>query len=169
MMRFAALLCLLALPLQAQEGDPITGFSDKDPVMNAAIATAQKTLPLFLCASVDDEGYGPPGGFLKVRYPATDADFTHEIIWVGPFAAWNGEDFAGFLANQPHAMGSLNRGDQIDFTYDMIVDWSWHADDRKTFGDFTTRVILKKNNDANSLAQLAGLSNPAYNPSWSCE
>jgi len=134
MTRVAAFLCLIAFPAFAEEGDPVTEFSDNDVVMNKAIANAQATLPLFLCESVDAEGYGPQGGYLKVRIPTINATFSHENIWVGPFAAW-----------------------------------SWYAEGRKAYGDYTTRVILRQLGDTDSLAQLAELSNPAHGLRWSCE
>ncbi|MEJ6401465.1 DUF2314 domain-containing protein [Yoonia sp. 2307UL14-13] len=153
-------------PVLAQDGDPVTGFDSSDPVMNVAIAQAQFSLPLFLCEKVDDEGYGPGDGYLKVRVPVQNAEVTHEVIWVGPFAAWDGENFAGFLANQPNAMPGLNAGDQLDFTYDMIVDWSWTGPDGLNYGHYTTRVIYEQLGDQ---AFLQTLANPPYDADWTCD
>ncbi|MEY1556032.1 DUF2314 domain-containing protein [Yoonia sp. R2331] len=149
-------------------GDPVTPFGSDDPTMNAAIAAAQKSLPLFLCQAVDDEGYGPGGGLLKVKIPVDHPEMTHEIIWVNPFAAWDGAEFAGLLANQPHALPGLNLGDQIGFDYDMIVDWAWYHPSGAQYGNYTTRVILEQQGDAASLDQLNDLAKPPFEADWTC-
>ena len=162
---FLVLLSVAGLA-SADEADPITPFAAGNATMNAAIADAQRSLPLFLCESVDDEGYGPDRGFLKVRVPVKSTEMTHAVIWVGPFAAWDGQNFAGLLANQPHAMPGLNRGDQLDFTYEMIVDWSWGHPSGNNYGDYTTRVIYAQEGDDTALAALA---QPPFEKSWTCE
>ncbi|WP_168769030.1 DUF2314 domain-containing protein [Yoonia maricola] len=156
----------LAAPLTAQEGDPTVGVEATDQTMNNAIAAAQQSLPLFLCTATNAEGYGPEGGFLKVQVPVKSREIEHEIIWVGPFAAWDGENFAGILANQPNNMPGFNRGDQFDFTYDMIVDWSWRYPTGANYGDYTTRVLLSWAGDE---AALAKYTTPPFAQEWSCE
>ncbi|WP_341365443.1 DUF2314 domain-containing protein [Yoonia sp. BS5-3] len=167
MMRVLVMLSLaMATPAIAQSGDPTVGFTLDDRVMNAAIAEAQHSLPLFLCETVDDEGYGPEGGFVKVRVPVNPSRNEHEIIWVGPFAAWDSQNFAGFLANQPNAIDGMNRGDQLDFTYDMIVDWSWNDPKGNIYGHYTTRVIYEMQGQTDVLADFA---TPPFDATWSCE
>ena len=169
-MRIAALFLAFqvgaALPAAAQQGDPTVTFATGDQMMNTAIEQAQMSLPLFLCETVNEEGYGPDGGFLKVSVPVSGVEVQNEIIWVGPFAAWDNENFAGILANQPNAMPGFNRGDQFDFTYDMIVDWSWSHPTGTVYGHYTTRVIYTQQGQTD---QLAGFATPPFEKTWSCE
>lgn len=159
----------LAPPLAAQNGDPVETYAADDRKMNAAIRAARRSLPLFLCEATDAEGYGAPGGFLKVRVPVDHPEITHEVIWVGPFVAWTGHDFAGFLSNQPNAMPGYNAGDQFDFTYDMIVDWSWSRPAGQTFGGYTTRLILQHSARAEDLARLKRYATPPAPADWTCQ
>lgn len=167
----AALLtaALLSAPmiLGAQaEPDPVIPFADDDAEMNAAIAEAQRTLPLFLLNSVDEDGYGHVGGYLKVGFPVKNAEINVENIWVGPFAVSDGENFIGLLANEPVAMGGLHSGDQVSFDYDMIVDWSIANESGTTWGDYTTRVIVD-GLPAKQAAELAArFANPPVPASW---
>ncbi len=161
-----ALIISLASAAAAQTEDGLSKFSAGDATMNTAIVAAQESLPLFLCEGVDKEGYGPEDSFLKVRVPVESNEMTHEIIWIGPFAAWDGENFAGFLANQPVAMPGLNQGDQLDFTLDMIVDWSWYHPSGATYGHYTTRVIYAQEGLDDALAELG---DRPYLDSWSCD
>ena len=150
----------------AQSGDETIPFANDDAVMNAAIIDAQKSLPLFLCTAVDAEGYGPADSYLKVRVPVKDPRMTSEVIWVGPFAAWDGRNFAGILVNEPVAMPGFALGDQLDFTYDMIVDWAWYHPNGANYGDYTSRVIYAQLGDIDALATLA---DPPYPPKWTCD
>ena len=163
---FALCFAVLAQTGTAQDNGGTVAFATNDPVMGAAIQQARETLPLFLCASVDDEGYGPQGAFLKVAVPVNDPRMDDEVIWVGPFAAWDGKNFAGLLANQLVAMPGLNMGDQIDFTYDMIADWSWAHPSGAFYGDYTTRVIYRQQGD---LGALSALTDPPYDTRWNCK
>ena len=82
------LLCLSPLSALGQaEPDKVVPFDPNDADMNAAVAQAQKTLPLFLSNTVDDQGFGPDAGYLKVAFPVEDPVMNTENIWVGPFLA----------------------------------------------------------------------------------
>ncbi len=162
----AAGLALYATASPAQEGNQTIPFANDDMAMNAAITEAQQSLPLFLCTAVDAEGYGPVDGYLKVRVPVKDPRMTDEVIWVGPFAAWDGNNFAGILVNEPVAMPGFALGDQLDFTYAMIVDWAWYHPSGANYGDYTTRVIYEQLGNRTALAQLA---DPPHPPKWTCD
>ena len=162
----AALLCAASFGAAQDNDNGTIAFDSDDRVMNAAIAAAQESLPLFLCEAVDAEGYGPPDGYLKVRVPVKHPQMTDEIIWVGPFAAWDAINFAGILVNEPVAMPGYKLGDQLDFSYPMIVDWSWYHPSGAQYGDFTTRVIYEQ---MGNTAALSAFAVPPYPPKWNCD
>lgn len=83
----------LATPATAQKVDPpialdgLEVFSAGDVSMNAAIAEAQRTLPLFLDHVVQTNGLVNDGS-LKVAFQTFPVDQGTEIIWVSPLARW---------------------------------------------------------------------------------
>ena len=146
--------------------DPTVLVEDNDREMNKAILAARKTLPAFLANTVDAEGYGPRGGFLKVRFEVNAQGATDENIWVGPFANFEGQDFVGLLANQPVAMPGLNAGDQVSFSYDMIVDWNLDAGDGRYYGDYTTRVVIARLDPSEAAAFKDRFIDPPVPAEW---
>lgn len=149
------------------EGDPITNFSSDDVVMNAAIARAKDTLPLFLKHAVDDEGYNLPGANVKVSFPVkVNGIAQNEIIWVSPFRVFDDGSFVGLLANQPHYMGDLNAGDKVEFLMNMVEDWSYWTDNETSYGNFTTRVIAGTWPDKERDDLMAKMADPAVPADW---
>lgn len=138
MIRAAFLSLLLATPVAAQ--DPVTNYADDDAAMNAAIAQAQETLPLFLANALDGEQIGLPDAGVKVAIP-TISRAGQEHIWVTPFRLWEDGTLTGFLANAPNDLGPLREGDRVDFTADQISDWSLFTPDGKMWGNYTSRVM----------------------------
>lgn len=156
----AALLSPITLLAQ---GDPLTEFSSSDGEMNAAMATAQDTLPLFLANVTDDEGFNTGNTSLKVAF---DTQMGPEIIWVGPFV-WDGDQrMAGLLRNQPNFMDGLNAGDRVDFTVEMVRDWSFITDEGILFGNYTTRVMIPELDDATAEQLSAVLSADPVPSDW---
>jgi uncharacterized protein YegJ (DUF2314 family) len=138
MIRAATLTFLLATPVVAQ--DPVTNYADNDAAMNAAIAEAQATLPLFLGNALDAEGIGRDSAGVKVAIP-TVQNAGHEHIWVTPFRLWDDGTLSGYLANQPNDLGPLREGDRVDFTQSQISDWSLFTPEGKMWGNYTSRVM----------------------------
>lgn len=158
MIRLIAAALIAALPLAAlAQGDPVISFENTDTEMNSAMATAQATLPVFLARATDAEGYGADGALVKVAFIDDYGD--PEIIWVGPFLWDRGDGFAGLLANEPRALGNLRGGDRVDFTRDMIRDWSWTGPQGRLWGNYTTRVMLAQM-DADTQAQMNAILSP---------
>lgn len=123
----------------AQSGDQVVDFGGDDPTMNAAMADAMSTFPLFLANAVDTQGAGLPGTSVKVSF---EVDGGTEVIWVGPFITQGGGQMAGLLANQPNFMPGLNAGDPVQFSQDMVRDWAIQLPDGKLWGHYTTRVVV---------------------------
>ena len=151
----------------AQDGGaPVIPFSENDSVMNAAIADARASLPLFLANTLAEDGSGPDGGYLKVDFPVDADDLTAEVIWVGPFLALDAENYVGLLANAPVHMEGLALYDRVSFTHDMIVDWSLQSDTGQRYGDYTTRVIMRQLPTDESAPYVGMFMEPAYPVDW---
>lgn len=130
---FAAPLLALAAPAPAQNADPTVAFEADDPVMNAAIAEARRTLPEFLAALAD-----PPAGAadFAIKYPLGG----WEHIWVSDLGI-DGEAVTGALANAPEQEGH-SLGERVRVPIAEISDWAWRAPDGIMQGHRTTRVLL---------------------------
>jgi uncharacterized protein YegJ (DUF2314 family) len=138
-----ALVAMAALAVPAAAQDPIINYEKDDAAMNAAIAEAQATLPLFLANALDAEGNGSEMALIKVGFPTTDGGgMDVEHIWVSPFARLEDGSFIGLLANEPAALGDLMAGDQVDFSADMISDWHMTAPSGLYWGSYTSRVMF---------------------------
>jgi uncharacterized protein YegJ (DUF2314 family) len=132
----------LALLAPAFAQDPTINYEPDDPAMNAAIAEAQATLPLFFAQAFDTEGNSVEPALVKVAFPALDGyGMDYEHIWISPFARMEDGSFTGLLANEPVALGDLMAGDQVDFTAQMITDWHMTAPSGLFWGSFTSRVM----------------------------
>lgn len=139
---YPALILGACLSAPAFAQDPVLNYEKSDDAMNAAIAQAQVTLPLFLANAFDAEGASLDGALLKVGFPTVEGGgMDVEHIWVTPFTALDDGTFTGLLANEPVALGTLGAGDQVDFTADMVSDWHMNAPSGLFWGSFTSRVM----------------------------
>ncbi len=137
----AAGLVLSAAPAALAQ-DEVIPFAPDDAAMEAALAEARATLPLFLAHALDDDGYGVEGAVVKVGFPAQGAtDMSVEHIWVAPFARDADGGFVGLLANAPVDLGDLQQGDRVEFSEDMISDWHLTAPSGLYWGSYTSRVM----------------------------
>lgn len=166
MLRHVLVLGLLLGPACAMAQDPVTEFAGDDREMNAAMATAQDTLGLFLGNVTDESGFGLPDASVKVAFPVDDPRMTDEIIWVGPFRWDGGDGFVGLLANEPHALGDLGLGDPVEFSAGMVRDWSLVALDGTLYGNYTTRVMIPRIDAASARDLRAVLATDPVPPAW---
>lgn len=135
------LAVLLAAPLLASapvlaqnaDADPTVAFEADDPVMDAAIAEAQRTLPEFLAALAD-----PPIGASEfgIKYPLGG----WEHIWVGNLRR-DGDRITGTLANAPEQEGR-RLGERVSVPLADVSDWAWRSPDGVMHGHHTTRVLF---------------------------
>jgi uncharacterized protein YegJ (DUF2314 family) len=132
-----ALFVCAATPLLAQGGDPVVNFSEDDPAMNAAIAAAQQSLPVFL-DHLNDPGSSATDLILKVAI-STDDDYV-EHIWVDEIRPLAKDRFEGRYANQPVEFAG-NEGDPVTLSQGSISDWSF-MEGGLLHGNYTTRVML---------------------------
>lgn len=132
----------LAVPAAGLAQDAVIQYAPDDAVMQAAIAEARATLPLFLEHALNAEGYGIDGAVLKVGFPAQGkTDMSEEHIWVSPFARQPDGSFVGILANAPVDLGDLQEGDRVEFSQDMISDWHLTDPSGLFWGSYTSRVM----------------------------
>lgn len=129
-----------AVPLQAQ--DQVIPYAPDDAAMEAAIAEARASLPLFLAHAVDAQGTSVEGALVKVAFPTQGStDMVTEHIWVSPFAMRPEGGFVGILANAPVNLGPLREGDRVDFAEAMISDWHLTGPTGLYWGSYTSRVM----------------------------
>ncbi|GAB5445564.1 DUF2314 domain-containing protein [Gymnodinialimonas sp.] len=152
MLRTLAVVALLTGPSLAETApapspsDGLTPFAADDIGMNAAIAEAQRTLPLFLSHVVRADGLFTHG-LLKVAFQTFPVDVGAEAIWVTPIRRRPDGWFEGRLDNHPVYLGDWQLGDLVEFPADDIRDWLLDGPDG-LLGNFTTRVIAAQPGNA---------------------
>lgn len=141
-LRIAALVLGLTGPVHAE--DATVNYAEDDAAMEAAIADARATLPIFLRNALDAEGVSLDDALVKVELPTEPGSPTSaEHIWVAPFARMPDGSYAGLLANEPVNLGALQVGDRVDFTEAMISDWHFTAPSGRYWGSYTSRVMYE--------------------------
>ena len=120
--------------------DPVVTVDQGDAAMNAAIATAQATLPALLAHALSPEGVQQHDVSLKVALPKPTGG--HEHVWVRGFRRNADGSFTGPLDSNVYSDPKLQIGDEITYSADMISDWLWPEDETITlYGGYTMRVL----------------------------
>ncbi len=115
--------------------DTITAVKASDPVMNAAIAEAKRTLPKFLAILAAQEPSITEIGF---KYPLGG----WEHIWVTNVRR-DGPYLRGDLANEP-AQRRYKLGDPVKVKLADVSDWAYRDKDGVMQGHYTTRVLFSQ-------------------------
>jgi uncharacterized protein YegJ (DUF2314 family) len=113
--------------------DDLESVEKSDPVMNAAIAEAKKTLPDFVAKLDANKGSMTDIGF---KYPL--AGWEH--IWVAD-VKHDGEFLTGTIANQPAEPGH-KMGEAVRVAMKDVSDWAYRDEDGVMQGHYTTKVLL---------------------------
>lgn len=121
----------------AQATDELMEFSTEDARMNAAVAEARRTLPVFWRRY--DNGDGTSFS-LKAHFEAPNGGREH--LWFSNIKR-DGARLTGVLDNDPSWVTSLSRGQTVTFTEDQISDWTYEKGGRM-WGGFTLRVMLAR-------------------------
>lgn len=154
----AALTVLaVAMPTAAQQADGPYVYAEDDAAMNAAIAEARATLPIFWRRAADA---GTSRPLVKVAVPADDG--ANEYMWVAE-ARSTGAGYAGLLINQPRLIAGLAQGSTVSFTEAQIVDWAYESGGR-LWGAYTQRVMLEQLDPASAARHRAYLSETPLEP-----
>jgi uncharacterized protein YegJ (DUF2314 family) len=130
--------------------DKVVNFGEDDAEMNAAIAAAHKTLPVFWKHLQAHPG--EPSS-LKVGLVSSNG---HEHIWVSEIRV-KGDKITGRLANDPDDLPGLKLGSPVSFTEDQISDWAYEKNG-KLYGHYTTRIVIKHIDPAEAAPVRAMLS-----------
>lgn len=143
LLRFAFIPLLLAAPaLQAQEPpvpsprENVWSVSSADPGMDAAIARARETLPIF-------HGYMPRAQAgevqlkLKARFAQGD-DVEH--MWITG-VTWDGRVYQGVLESQPLGLTNVRAGQAVTIRPERVSDWMVVERGDVMLGNFTTMEL----------------------------
>jgi uncharacterized protein YegJ (DUF2314 family) len=133
----AALVPAGASQAQDQAKDQVVMVEGADAEMNAAIAEARRTLPVFWRKF--DEGKAEAYS-LKVGLPAAHGGLEH--IWVDGIVR-KGDVITAHISDDPRDLPNLTNGSEITVDPARISDWGYIVDGRR-YGCFTTRVLIKR-------------------------
>lgn len=125
-------------PLEKAQRDELFWSKRGDPAMARAIKKARETLDAFF-----EVAAAPPENTRahSVKIALRKGDQT-EFVWIAPFRR-NGERFIGTLNNTPRLVMPHRKGDELPFTRDEIVDWTYFEGNRMR-GNFTACPLLAK-------------------------
>lgn len=125
-------------PLEKAQRDELFWSKRGDPEMVRAIKKARETLDEFLAVAA-----APPENTRahSVKIALTQGD-RREFVWIAPFQR-KGERFTGTLNNTPRQVLTHKKGDELPFTRDEIVDWTYFEGNRMR-GNFTACPLLAK-------------------------
>ncbi len=118
---------------------PRVNLSSDDADMNAAIARARDTLPIFW-ASYDAPKPSETGHGLKVRFEV--GPNRHEHIWMSDVQKLPDGNLSGRFANEPSELPGTEAGDQVEFKQTEITDWLFIRNENVVGGE-TIRLLLK--------------------------
>lgn len=110
-----------------------------DAAMKAAVEQARASLPAFW-ALYESRDPSRTEFAVNAKMPTPSGEF--EAIWIGVTGHSDGK-VGGVLANEPEAMPDKHRGTAVQILESDIEDWSYKKDG-KTWGGFTTRVIIPR-------------------------
>lgn len=129
---------------RAQRGET-TSVQASDPRLKAAYARARATLPEFL-KLLDSKPSYVDAMAIKMNIPSQDG--RSEYFWISSLRR-EGSGFAGTIGNRPNFATHVSMGDQVRFTRQQIVDWTYR-DTRTDLmeGNFTGCAILSRETPA---------------------
>jgi uncharacterized protein YegJ (DUF2314 family) len=117
----------------------LVSVSSWDGEVNAAIARARATLPIFWTAYFARQP-SETGHSLKVRVKNKAND--GEYIWIADVRTDGDGRYSGRFANQPAYLPGQHLGETIEFVEADIADWMFMRNG-KIVGGETIRLLLK--------------------------
>jgi len=115
---------------------PIVEVSGDDPLMQKAVATANRRWPEFVSAFEAQAGEN-----FSVKAPVTHSGNT-EFIWI-TVTAIEGDTIYGELANDPGDLGPLKLGSKVTVPLADLNDWCYVNADGDLTGGFTIEAMQK--------------------------
>jgi uncharacterized protein YegJ (DUF2314 family) len=122
-----------------------TSIDADDPLMRAAYSRALASLPEFL-RMLDQAPPHLDVMAIKLGIPAPGGQ--SEFFWISSVRR-EGSGFKGVIGNRPNFATHVSMGDEIRFTQQQIVDWTYR--DKRTgqmHGNFTGCAILSRETPA---------------------
>ncbi len=129
-------------PSGGSEGGSLIITAADDLNMNQAEALSRQYLGQFL------DAFNAPGAnqddfTVKVRFPIMDqGSYAHEIIWTTDLLQLGEGHYSAALDNIPEWLDGFEIGERLEFTEEMIQDWSIVADGT-IYGHFSTRALFQ--------------------------
>jgi uncharacterized protein YegJ (DUF2314 family) len=137
----AVLACSVAAACTAK--DKIARVRADDPTVNAAIAQARATLPIFWKKF---DAHAPGVSAYRIKAALTSAHGGVEHIWIDVLSH-SGVAVRGTLANDPADLADLKFGSEVTAPVEKISDWMYQKDG-KIYGAFTLRVLADRQGSA---------------------
>jgi uncharacterized protein YegJ (DUF2314 family) len=129
---------------QADEA-PMQWRKNDDAEMNAAVAEARRTLPVFR-RLFDEHPVDIDLFLIKAGFKTAHGGSEH--VWLYDLA-WKDGSVSGVLANEPEDVPNMHAGDRVTASEDMISDWAYRKQG-KFYGQYTTRVMIKTESPADA-------------------
>jgi uncharacterized protein YegJ (DUF2314 family) len=130
------LLAAMNVPASAQI---VTNVASENQAVNAAIAKAQRTLPVFFARNANPQP-GDSGFAVKIKYDTGRGDGSGEHIWAGD-VVHNGDKVTATIANEPQEIANLAKGQRVTVPVSQLTDWIYIRDD-KYHGAYTVRALV---------------------------
>lgn len=144
---------------QTDESLDVEAVSSDDKEINAAIARAQETLPVFI-----DQLENPistyTNSMIKVRFPY-DAKGSAEHMWMGNLS-YSDSRFTGVLGDKPIQVKDIHQGDTLTIDAKDVTDWVLIKEDGTMLGGFTMHVFISRmtQEEANEYIKETGFKVP---------
>ncbi len=119
--------------------DHVSLVRESDTAMNAAMAKARETMPLFLShfQSDNEDEYG-----FTIKVMVTDS-FGIEHLWVRELEITE-DGYRGVVANNPEFVKTVSLGENLSFSHSDISDWAYVDSSGVRQGSYTLQVILPR-------------------------
>lgn len=156
----ATLLALALVPMAScAKREEITSVAADDAKMNAAVAEARATLPIFWkVAEAGDPAVQRK--IVKVALPVKGGGQEH--LWMG-FESHDDRQVNGRLENEPEYLPGLHNGDPVTVDPSQVSDWAY-VRGGKMYGAYTMRVVLDQLSPAERKIQMQALAPTPLEP-----
>jgi uncharacterized protein YegJ (DUF2314 family) len=140
------------------EDDKAVWFKKHDPIFDAPTAEARSTLPVFWRHLAKDRGVEQ--ALVKIGFPTAHGGV--EFLWVG-LTGFSDTSVRGKIVNEPEDVPNIHAGQPYEADISKITDWAYFKGGR-SYGQFTTRVMLKAASPEERKAQLEALAPTPLEP-----
>ncbi|MFI4965074.1 MAG: YegJ family protein [Caulobacterales bacterium] len=134
-----AVVAAAVLPAGCGPRDKLIMVNDQDAKVNAAIAEARATLPMFW-EKYDGQAPGVTHYEVKAQMPTPHGGFEH--IWID-VESHSKLAVRGTLANDPVELKGVKFGSVVTFEPEKISDWLYERDGR-IYGGYTIRALSER-------------------------